>query len=265
MLFLFCLLRFGSVVSPELLICSLISALSVSVESAASAAEIEKHVELGKEMMARGQLQDALTHFHAALEGDPGNYLTLYRRATVYLGLGRAKLALDDINRVLEIKPDFIMARSQKGSILLKMGRLDEAHIELEKVVSCLGILMNRSTLSFNSVYLSQLTKDPKMSEAATNYFSIENLKKDYMNAQMFFSDNDYYHAADLITKIIESCPWDIRLREMRSESYLAIGESSKAITDLKAASKLMSDNTVAFLKISKLYYTLGNAEESLK
>ena len=102
----------------------------------ASPSEIEKHLELGKEMMAKGQLQDAHTHFHAALEGDPSNYLTLYRRATVYLAQGRARAALEDLNRVLEIQPDFIQARAQKGNILMKLGRLNEAHIELEKVVS---------------------------------------------------------------------------------------------------------------------------------
>ena len=96
---------------------------------------VAKHLELGKEMMAKGQLQDALTHFHAALEGDPNNYLTLYRRATVYLAQGRARAALEDLNRALDISPEFHQARSQKGSILIKLGRLDEAHIELEKVV----------------------------------------------------------------------------------------------------------------------------------
>jgi DnaJ homolog subfamily C member 3 len=96
---------------------------------------VEKHLDLGKEMMARGQLQDALTHFHAALEGDPNNYLTLYRRSTVYLAQGRARAALEDLNRLLEIKPDFTMARSQKASILIKLGRLEEAHIELEGIV----------------------------------------------------------------------------------------------------------------------------------
>ena len=90
--------------------------------------------------MAKGQLQDALTHFHAALEGDPNNYLTLYRRATVYLAQGRARAALEDLNKALDISPDFHQARSQKGSILIKLGRLDEAHIELEKVVCAINI-----------------------------------------------------------------------------------------------------------------------------
>ena len=70
--------------------------------------------------------------------------------------------------------------------------------------------------------------------------------------------------AAVFDRKLVESCPWDISLREMRSESYLTLGEPAKAISDLKAATKLMSDNTAAFMKLSRLYYGLGEAEESL-
>lgn len=131
-----------------------------TVLGSSDSTEAEKHLELGKQMvilakdlffwfleltvsvnlqMARGQLQDALTHFHAALEKDPHNYLTLYRRATVYLAQGRARAALEDLNKALEIQPDFVQARSQKGNILMKLGRLDEAHIELDKVVSLIA------------------------------------------------------------------------------------------------------------------------------
>lgn len=237
-------------------------------------------------MMARGQLQDALTHFHAALEGDPNNYLTLYRRATVYLAQGRARAALEDLNKVLEIQPDFIQARSQKGNILMKLGRLDEAHIELEKVVSILHFTFAIIHLVFTVIFNFQLKREPANTDANKNYLAIETLKKSYMQARMFFSDKDHHHAIDLLTQIIDVCfiiffiicclfnnrtfhlqvcPWDIGLREMRSECYLSIGEASKAISDLKAATKLMSDNTGAYMKLSKLYYGLGEPEESLK
>lgn len=91
--------------------------------------EVEKHLEMGRLMLARNQLQDALTHYHAAVgeirpqlklppensfssffylsEGDPRNYLTFFKRATVYLALGKAKFALADLEKVLELKPDF--------------------------------------------------------------------------------------------------------------------------------------------------------------
>lgn len=40
-------------------------------------------------------------------EGDPKNYLTYFKRGTVYLALGKAKFALLDFGKVLELKPDF--------------------------------------------------------------------------------------------------------------------------------------------------------------
>ena len=43
------------------------------------------------------------------LEGDPTNYQSYYRRATVYLAMGKSKAAVPDLDRVIELKPDFIM------------------------------------------------------------------------------------------------------------------------------------------------------------
>ncbi|CAF2982079.1 unnamed protein product, partial [Rotaria sp. Silwood2] len=59
-------------------------------------------------------------------------------------------------------------------------------------------------------------------------------------------------------------CPWSIKLRELRANSYLALGDTSKAVNDLKATSKLIPDNTQAFLKISQLLYLMGDADDSL-
>lgn len=40
-------------------------------------------------------------------EGDPDNFLTYFKRATVFLAMGRSKAALPDLDRVLELRPDF--------------------------------------------------------------------------------------------------------------------------------------------------------------
>jgi DnaJ family protein C protein 3 len=55
-----------------------------------------------------------------------------------------------------------------------------------------------------------------------------------------------------------------MRFRELRADSYLKIGDFSKAVNDLKATAKLIPDNTQAFLKISQLLYTMGDADDSL-
>uniref|UniRef100_A0A3B3RT25 DnaJ homolog subfamily C member 3 n=1 Tax=Paramormyrops kingsleyae TaxID=1676925 RepID=A0A3B3RT25_9TELE len=156
--------------------------------------DVESHLEMGKKLLAAGQLADALSHFHAAVDGDPKNYMAYYRRATVYLAMGKSKSALPDLSKVIELKPDFTSARLQRGNLLLKQGKLDEAEDDFKKV----------------------------------------------------------------------TCVWDVNSRELRAECFIQMGEMGKAISDLKAASKLKSDNTEAFYRLSSIYYQLGDHEMSL-
>lgn len=68
-----------------------------------------------------------------------------------------------------------------------------------------------------------------------------------------------------VIAHLLQTCIWDVTSREMRAECFIQMGEMGKAISDLKAASKLKSDNTQAFYKLSTIYYNLGDHEMSLK
>lgn len=82
------------------------------------------------------------------------NYLTIFKRGTVYLALGKARLAVADLSRVLELKPDFSAARYarymydyrfiinklfifriQIGSVYMKLGEYDTAEAEFVHVV----------------------------------------------------------------------------------------------------------------------------------
>lgn len=71
-----------------------------------------------------------------SLEGDPNNYLTYFKRGTVYLALGKAKNALADFDRVIELKPDFTAARLSRGTIHLKQADYDLAQLDFYNVVS---------------------------------------------------------------------------------------------------------------------------------
>ena len=90
--------------------------------------------------------------------GDPLNYLSYFKRATVYLAIGRAKSALPDLDKVIELKPDFkqvtrllehcvklfvalLQARMERGNILLKLGKIDEAIHDYESLV-CNNIIV---------------------------------------------------------------------------------------------------------------------------
>ncbi len=97
--------------------------------------------------------------------------------------------------------------------------------------------------------------------------------------AENLYAKQDYTKAIELVSPVIEvsllieielnlfcfqHCPWAIRLRELRADSYLKSGDTPKAINDLKATAKLIPDNTQAFLQISQLLYSMGDADDSL-
>jgi DnaJ family protein C protein 3 len=215
---------------------------TVSAVVGISSEDIEVHLEKGRILLSQGNYNDALTHYQAAVEADKTNYLTYYKRATVLLALGRHKSALDDLNEVIHLKPDFLAARGQRGALLFKQGKLDEAHIDLEFV----------------------LRVDPYDAEATHFYTLIDPTRRNIENAYMFFEDHQWPYAVDLLTQILTEVPWDIKLREMRAEAYEKSGDLLGAISDLRATSKMRPDNTNAILKLSKLHFILGEPEESL-
>ncbi|XP_058471353.1 dnaJ homolog subfamily C member 3a [Solea solea] len=206
---------------------------------------VDNHIEMGKKLLAAGQLADALSHFHAAVDGDPTNYMAYYRRATVFLAMGKSKSALPDLSRVIELKPDFTSARLQRGNLLLKQGRLDEAESDFKKVM--------KSSAS-----------DKEQKEAQSQLTKSDEIQRLVAQAHSSFSSKDYVTAASQLHTVIETCVWDVTAREMRAECFIQLGEMGKAISDLKAASKLKNDNTQAFYKLSTIYYNLGDHEMSL-
>ena len=97
--------------------------------------EDNQHLKLGMKLLVAGDYSDALTHFHAAIDANPDEYMSYYKRATVYMALSRSKQALADLDRVIQLKPDFLKAKHQRGELLLKMGMLNEAYEDLECIV----------------------------------------------------------------------------------------------------------------------------------
>lgn len=206
-----------------------------------ASADVNHHLEMGKRLLAAGQLTEALSHYHSAVDGDPNNYSTYFRRATVLLALGRFRTALPDLNKVIELRPDFYKARVQRANILMKQGELDDAAADYKEV----------------------LESNPD-EEAERNDQMIYELKAYIEAAEDFFENGQYNEVIDQLAKPIEMSPWNINLRKMRATSYEKIGEYFKAIQDLRPVTKLVSDDTEGYLKISQLYYAIGEGEDSL-
>lgn len=217
--------------------------LSFDVVGSVSQVEIDRHLGLGREFLAKGQLQDALTHYHAAVEGDPNNYLTYYKRGTVYLALGKAKQALLDLDKVLELKPDFTSARLQRGNVLLKQAQFDLAEADFRDV----------------------LAVETNNADALNALYRIAPTREELQIVDILISNEDHASAIQQITQIIEVCPWAAHLRQLRAESYIALKDYMSAVSDMRSATKLQSDNTQGYYDLSSMLYRLGQVDEALK
>ncbi|KAK7089969.1 dnaJ homolog subfamily C member 3-like [Littorina saxatilis] len=208
----------------------------------AQQSEVDQHLEMGKKLLAAGQLADALSHYHAAVDGDPKNYLIYFRRATVYLALGKSRSALPDLNKVLELRPDFTAARIQRGNVLLKQGNLDEAEKDFQAVVN----------------------QEPNNMEALEKAQMIAPLRQQIEQARALYQHGDYQSVIHILGPVVEQCPSFQELREMRAESYVELGELGKATGELRTTVKLTPDNTKGYLRLSLLHYQMGEEEDSL-
>ncbi|XP_061524636.1 dnaJ homolog subfamily C member 3b isoform X3 [Phycodurus eques] len=208
----------------------------------ATGGEIEHHLEMGRKLLAAGQLAEALSHYHSAVEVDSKNYLTYYKRAAVFLAMGKSRSALPDLTRAVQLKPDFLAARLQRGNILLKQGNAQEARDDFEAV----------------------LRPSPEYADAREQLARARDLEELQEDARMAYHRADYGAAISVLERVIEISPWDPEMRELRADCYLRTGDPQKAIQDLAPATRLRSDNRAAFLKISLLHYSLGEHHESL-
>ncbi|PVD19108.1 hypothetical protein C0Q70_21667 [Pomacea canaliculata] len=175
-------------------------------------------------------------------DGDPKNYLTYFKRATVYLALGKPRSALPDLNKVLELRPEFTAARVQRGNILLKQGNLKEALEDFQEAVR----------------------QEPANVEALEKSNLIYPLQQEIDNAKLLFRSGHYGEVIEILGRVVEYCPWASELREMRADSYIAVGELFKATGELRTTVKLIPDNTKGYLRLSLLHYQMGEEEDSL-
>lgn len=208
----------------------------------ATQVEIEHHLEMGRKLLAAGQLAEALSHYHSAVEGDSKNYLTYYKRAAVFLAMGKSKSALPDLTRAIQLKPDFLAARLQRGNIFLKQGNAQEAKEDFEFVLE-----HNRDS-----------------EEAQDQLMKTRELEELQEEAHAAYHQGDYSTTVNYLERAIEISPWDPESRELRADCYIRMGDPQKAIQDLTPTTRLRNDNRAAFLKLSLLHYSLGEHHESL-
>lgn len=72
-----------------------------------SSTSIEDLKNKGNEAFGKENYEEAITYFTQALELDPNNHILYSNRSGAYAKLEKYEQALEDANKVLELKPDW--------------------------------------------------------------------------------------------------------------------------------------------------------------
>ncbi|KAH8891673.1 DnaJ-domain-containing protein [Thozetella sp. PMI_491] len=215
-----------------------------AVVNAISAAEIPSDTPVSallvtaQSHLSKGETNDALVFYDAAIARDPTNYLTFFKRATTYLSMGRTTQATDDFNKVLSLKPGFEGAHLQLAKIRARFADWDTAREQY--------ILAKKQPESEELVGLEEARGAAALAEAAHKAGNWEECVN---------------HASTAVLVANRA----LSLREMRAQCRLERGELGGAISDLQHILQMKPGDITPHIVISSLtFYALGDLENGM-
>jgi protein O-GlcNAc transferase len=219
--------------------------------------------EEGQNFQERGELNNALRMYSAAITAEPKLFQAYYQRATVYISLGRDREAQDDLKKVLELKPDFARAYRAIGPIYLDAGKTDEAiqafakALELDPTLTGVRVFYASALIKKNepAKALIQLQTAIEKGEKTALAYALLGLAEERTN-KFDEAFADYNRAIEMDATSATALEGRARLHEKK-------GALDKAISDYSASYKSQPSREVEF-RLASLYGRAGQPQAAL-
>ncbi|MBI3653019.1 MAG: tetratricopeptide repeat protein [Acidobacteria bacterium] len=219
--------------------------------------------EEGQSAQEKGDLKNAIRFYTAAINAEPKLFQAWYQRATAYLGLGRDREAEQDLQKVMELKPDFARAHRAVGQIYLDAGKTAEAlqafarALELEPQLTGVRVYYASALIKNNAPEkaLLQLRAALENGEKSALTFALLGLAEERTNK----SDEalaDYTQAIAMEATSATALEGRARLYEKR-------GAFDKAIADYSTSYKTQPSREVA-MKLAALYLRVSQPQAAI-
>lgn len=193
---------------------------------------------LATKAQSSGSVQDALAYYDIAIERDPKNYLTFFKRGATYLSTGRAPQALADFDKVLTIRPDFEGALTQRAKLRAR----------------------NANWKGAREDYLAARKKED--SEELVNLQESENAAKAAKDAA---KKREWETCVTQASQAIMTAIAALDLRNLRVRCRFEKGEVVEALSDLQAIQTLNAGAVDAPIQVAAMtFYSLGELDKGL-
>ena len=187
----------------------------------------------------------SIDNYSRRLEEEPGSAALYFGRGIDFMLVQDYENALKDINRVLTLKPDMLVAHFARAVVRSKQLEYDRLQEESMMMDRGTAIDLPELTNIRGKIKLPEISiKSIEYEEILKEYEEIIRLNPDfiyayYNRAEIFSLEKDYRAAIADYTKAIELEPQFAEAYFNRGISRLSIGETAKGLDDLRKAGEL--------------------------
>lgn len=211
---------------------------------------------LGEVALSERRYADAESYYLRAISAEPDNAVNYHKLYTVRKRKGNSLgEALVDISKAVELDPNKFDYRVQKATLLVQLGRCDEALGEYVQAQRLAGVDDAMRKVALDGVQTS--TECARYTKGALGAYQNENWAEAvrlfdgvlghtldapdllYMKARAEYNAKDYYGVVSDTGKILKNYPRHIEAYQLRGEAYTRLNEMDMAIRHYREGLKL--------------------------
>lgn len=231
--------------------------ISAITASANDSQKIRELIAKGDRSRALGQMNSALEAYNEAIRLDSTNYLVLFKRGAMYMNIpGKENSAIADFTTVIELRPSFEGALKQRGSLYVKLGKLEEAEkdadllkkSEIKKQKKQEADSEQQETKSFSDQLLGQVGVVRNAIEASSHLNKTQDADGCVQSA----------------TEGLGVAPFSTKLLKIRIDCNVKRGMARAAVRDFNSLEILLTAEDIYAHDARILYYALDESDTAI-
>ena len=195
------------------------------------------HVNLGKALLRKGALDEAIVASHRALAIDPDIDRAHYNIGTAYMRQERHELAIAHFRRALEIRPEMLPALNNLGNAYQEQGLYDPALATYRRALA----VQEHASIYHN---IGHTFAAARRADSAQVYyrFALEldpDLRESYKGlVKALRSEDRLQSAVVVLDQALRRWPQDQLMLLLRGDALAALGREEEAVASYRRAGK---------------------------
>jgi tetratricopeptide (TPR) repeat protein len=240
-------------------------AAATEVPSIEAPANVDALLRQGERLQDQGRSEDSLALYDQAIQLDPDNPESYYRRGNAYHMLGDHTHALEDLTTAIELDPSDPENYRERGWIRYDQGEYEESIADFDRAIE-LDLRAASGYMGRGSAYRELQDFDHAIADLSHAISLDANFGEVYYQRGYTYElSGDYEAAFADYQHAVELNPRDgYALQQMASIEFYKLDEPEAALEHALRAVELAPDNPWVYALLGDIYYAAGRNAEAL-